>query len=125
VPEKPSLNVFGQALEPCSLDPVTGFLRTGSCDTCAEDLGSHTVCVRLTREFLEFSKSRGNDLSTPHPEFDFPGLKPGDHWCLCAARWREALEADAAPRVVLRSTNQKALETVSLADLKDYAIDLN
>ncbi|MGA8258866.1 MAG: DUF2237 domain-containing protein [Arenicellales bacterium] len=125
MPEKPSLNVFGQALEPCSLDPVTGFLRTGSCDTCAEDLGSHTVCVRLTREFLEFSKSRGNDLSTPHPEFDFPGLKPGDHWCLCAARWREALEADAAPRVVLRSTNQKALETVSLADLKDYAIDLN
>lgn len=125
MPEKPSLNVFGQALEPCSLDPVTGFLRTGSCDTCAEDLGSHTVCVRLTREFLEFSKSRGNDLSTPHPEFDFPGLQPGDHWCLCAARWREALEADAAPRVVLRSTNQKALETVSLADLKDYAIDLN
>lgn len=107
------------------MNPVTGFLRTGSCETCPEDLGSHTVCVRLTLEFLEFSKSRGNDLSTPRPEFNFPGLKPGDRWCLCAARWQEALEADAAPRVVLRSTNERALETVSLDDLKTYAIDLN
>lgn len=125
-PSDPSpVNVLGQPLEPCSMDPLTGFFRSGSCETCAEDLGSHTVCVQLTEDFLAFSKARGNDLSTPRPEFDFPGLNPGDRWCLCAARWQEALEAGAAPRVLLRGTHQKALEIVSLGDLKSYAIDLN
>jgi len=119
------VNVFGQPLEPCSLDPVTGFFRSGSCETCAEDLGSHTVCAQLTEQFLEFSKARGNDLSTPRPEHEFPGLKPGDRWCLCAARWGEAFEAGAAPRVLLRSTHQKALEILPLKDLKSHAIDLN
>lgn len=107
------------------MDPLTGFLRTGSCETCAEDVGSHTVCVQVSREFLEFSKSRGNDLSTPHPEFGFPGLQAGNRWCLCAARWQEALEAGSAPRVLLRSTHERALEILSLNDLKSYAIDLN
>lgn len=125
-PSDPSpVNVLGQPLEPCSMDPVTGFFRSGSCETCAEDLGSHTVCVQLTEEFLEFSKARGNDLSTPRPEFDFPGLNPGDRWCLCAPRWQEALDTGAAPRVLLRGTHQKALEVLSLEDLKSYAIDLN
>lgn len=125
-PSEPSpVNVLGQPLEPCSMDLVTGFFRTGSCETCAEDLGSHTVCAQLTEEFLELSKAQGNDLSTPRPEFDFPGLKPGDRWCLCAARWQEALDAGAAPRVLLRGTHQKALEVLSLEDLKSYAIDLN
>jgi hypothetical protein len=119
------LNVLGQPLESCSMDPLTGFLRTGSCETCAEDVGSHTVCVQVSREFLEFSKSRGNDLSTPRPEFGFPGLQAGDRWCLCAARWQEALEAGSAPRVLLRSTHERALEILSLNDLKSYAIDLN
>lgn len=125
-PSDPSpVNVLGQPLEPCSMDPITGFFRSGSCETCAQDLGSHTVCAHLTEDFLAFSKSRGNDLSTPRPEFDFPGLNPGDRWCLCAARWQEALEAGAAPRVVLRGTHQKALELLSLEDLKSHAIDLN
>ncbi len=119
------LNVLGQPLELCSLEPLTGFFRTGSCVTCDEDLGLHTVCARLTAEFLAFSKSRGNDLTTPHPEVDFPGLAPGDQWCLCAARWQEALDAGAAPRVVLRSTHQLTLEVVALDDLKAHAIDLN
>lgn len=119
------LNVLGQPLEPCSIDPVTGFFRDGSCQTCDEDVGSHTVCARLTAEFLSFSRSRGNDLSTPHSEFGFPGLKPGDQWCLCAPRWQEALEAGAAPRVLLQSTHLQALEYVSLEDLKAYAIDLS
>lgn len=119
------LNVLGQPLESCSFDPLTGFLRSGSCETCDEDVGSHTVCAELTREFLEFSKSRGNDLSTPRPEFGFPGLKAGDRWCLCAVRWQEALDAGAAPRVLLRSTHQLALEILSLKDLKSHAIDLN
>jgi len=107
------------------MDPLTGFLRTGRCDTCAQDLGSHTVCAELTDEFLTFSKGRGNDLSTPRPEFEFPGLRPGDRWCLCAARWQEALEAGAAPRVLLRGTHERALEILSLEDLKSHAIDLN
>lgn len=121
------LNVLGQRLEPCSLDPdpVTGFLRTGSCETCPEDIGSHTVCVQLTAEFLAFSKAAGNDLSTPRPEFEFPGLKPGNRWCLCAARWQEALDAGAAPRVFLRGTHERALDILSLEDLKSHAIDLN
>lgn len=118
-------NVLGEPLEPCSARPLTGFTRTGSCETGPEDLGSHTVCAQLTSEFLEFSRSRGNDLITPVPAFGFPGLKPGDRWCLCAARWREALEAGAAPRVALRSTHERALEVVSLADLKAHALDLS
>jgi hypothetical protein len=104
--------------------PMTGFYRTGCCETGPEDLGAHVVCVETTAAFLEFSKSRGNDLSTPMPEFGFPGLKPGDRWCLCAARWQEALEAGAAPRVVLGATHEAALEHVALADLKRHALDL-
>jgi len=120
----PSRNVFGGTLEPCSLSPLTGFYRTGCCDTGAEDRGSHTVCVEVTDVFLEFSRSRGNDLSTPLPEFGFPGLKAGDRWCLCAPRWQEALEAGKAPRVVLRATHEGALEYCALEDLKRLAIDL-
>jgi len=118
-------NVFGESLESCSITPLTGFFRDGCCDTSAEDLGSHTVCVVVTEAFLTFSKSRGNDLSTPVPAFGFPGLKEGDRWCLCAPRWQEAFEAGQAPRVVLRATHQAALEYCVLADLKRYAIDLS
>jgi uncharacterized protein len=121
---RPSRNVFGEKLESCATNPVTGFFRNGCCDTGADDVGSHTVCVVMTDEFLRFSKARGNDLSTPLPDFGFPGLKPGDRWCLCAPRWQEALKADAAPRVVLRATHEGALEYCALADLKRYAIDL-
>jgi len=120
----PSLNVLGGKLEACSIKPMTGFFRNGCCDTGPDDIGSHTVCVVATAEFLEFSKSKGNDLSTPMKAYGFPGLKPGDRWCLCAPRWQEALEAGSAPRVVLRATHQGALEYCSLADLKKYAIDL-
>ena len=122
--EEPALNVLGERLEPCSLKPMTGFYRDGCCNTGAEDAGSHTVCVVMTAEFLAFSKSAGNDLSTPVPAFGFPGLKPGDRWCLCAPRWQEALDAGRAPRVVLRATHQGALEHCALADLKRFAIDL-
>ncbi len=118
-------NVLGEPLEPCSEYPRTGFTRSGSCETGPQDLGSHTVCARMTREFLEYSKSQGNDLVTPVPEFDFPGLKPGDRWCLCAARWQEALEAGCAPRVVVRATHQRALEVCAMADLKRHAVDLS
>jgi uncharacterized protein (DUF2237 family) len=118
------LNVLGEPLAPCSEQPLTGFFRDGCCNTASEDIGLHTVCTRVTAEFLEFSRSRGNDLSTPLPEFGFPGLKPGDQWCLCAARWQEALEAGAAPRVVLRATHAATLRLVKLADLKKYALDL-
>jgi uncharacterized protein (DUF2237 family) len=118
-------NVLGGLLGSCSEAPITGFFRDGCCNTSDEDLGSHTICVVLTADFLAFSKARGNDLSTPRPEFDFPGLKPGDRWCLCAARWREALQAGKAPRVVLNATNEAALLIVSLDDLKRHAIDLN
>ena len=118
-------NVFGEPLAPCSHDPLTGFTRSGSCETGPQDLGSHTICVQVTADFLEFSKAQGNDLTTPVEEFDFPGLLPGDRWCLCAARWREAFEAGCAPRVVLRATHQRALETVPLADLKPFAVDLS
>jgi len=117
-------NVFGEPLKGCSDRPVTGFYRTGCCHTGPEDFGLHTVCVEVTADFLAFSKSRGNDLSTPHPDFGFPGLQPGDRWCLCAARWREALEAGSPPRVVLAATHEATLEVVDLADLKRYAIDL-
>jgi len=121
---RPSRNVLGGTLETCSIKPMTGFFRNGCCDTSAEDFGSHTVCAVMTAEFLEFSKSRGNDLSTPMPELGFAGLKPGDRWCLCAPRWQEAFEARQAPRIVLRATHEGALEFCSLADLKRYAIDL-
>lgn len=121
---RPSRNVFGERLERCSIKPMTGFFRNGCCDTGAADLGSHTVCVVMTAGFLEFSKSRGNDLSTPVPDYGFPGLKPGDRWCLCAPRWQEALEAGLAPRVVLRATHEGVLDYCSFADLKRYAVDL-
>jgi uncharacterized protein (DUF2237 family) len=117
-------NVFGEPLQVCSLNPTTGFYRTGCCETGAEDVGVHTVCVEVTREFLDFSKARGNDLSTPRPELGFPGLNPGDRWCLCAARWQEALAAAAAPRVVLAATHEATLRIVRLADLKRHALDL-
>jgi uncharacterized protein (DUF2237 family) len=123
--KRPSRNVLGGVLENCSLKPMTGFFRNGCCDTSAEDVGSHTVCVVMTAEFLTFSKSRGNDLSTPMPDYGFAGLVPGDRWCLCAPRWQEALEADSAPRVVLRATHEGALAYCDLADLKRYAIDLS
>ena len=118
------LNVLGEPLLPCSENPVTGFFRDCCCNTSKEDIGMHVVCVRVTREFLEFSRFRGNDLSTPMPEFGFPGLNPGDQWCLCAARWQEALEAGAAPRVVLQATHAAALKVLRLEDLKKYALDL-
>jgi uncharacterized protein (DUF2237 family) len=120
----PSKNVLGGRLESCSIRPMTGFFRNGCCDTSPEDAGSHTVCAVMTAEFLAFSKARGNDLSTPVPEFGFPGLNPDDRWCLCAPRWREALEAGAAPRVVLRATHEGALRYCRLEDLKRFAVDL-
>jgi len=121
----PSLNVFDEPLKSCGENPTTGFFRDGCCNTSAEDLGSHTVCVELTRDFLEFSRFRGNDLSTPRPEFGFPGLKPGDRWCLCAARWLEAHGNGLAPRVFLQCTHRKALDVVPLSTLRSYAADLN
>jgi uncharacterized protein (DUF2237 family) len=120
-----SLNVFGEPLELCGADPVTGFLRDGKCNTCKEDSGSHTVCVEVTRAFLEFSRFRGNDLSTPMPEYNFPGLQPGDSWCLCAGRWLEAAENNMAPRVHLKRTHIRALDIVPFELLKKHAVDLN
>ena len=117
-------NVLGERLDICSIDPMTGFFRDGCCDTSREDVGSHTVCAVMTAEFLAFSKSAGNDLSTPMPQFGFRGLKPGDRWCLCAPRWQEAFTAGQAPRVVLRATHEGALAYCSLADLKRFAVDL-
>jgi len=118
------LNVFGEPLATCSDAPKTGWYRSGCCETDPTDHGSHTVCALMTAEFLDFSRSRGNDLSTPRPEFGFPGLRPGDRWCLCAARWQEAFLAGCAPRVNLRATHQRALDVVALVDLKAHAIDL-
>jgi hypothetical protein len=120
-----ALNVLGEPLAPCGLDPLTGFFRDGCCNTGYEDTGIHTVCVRVTAKFLAFSKQRGNDLSTPAPQFGFPGLKPGDQWCLCAGRRKEALDAGAAPAVVLAATHEETLAIVALADLKRHAIDLS
>ncbi len=126
MPDKdPSLNVLGSELAECSTSPMTGFFRDGCCNTNDQDAGSHTVCCVLTAEFLRFSKARGNDLSTPVPQFNFPGLKAGDRWCLCAARWLEAHQAGKAPLVVLTATHQRALEIIELADLKAHAIDMN
>ena len=117
----PRLNVLGGKLESCSTDPMTGFTRTGCCDTGPGDVGSHTVCAVMTAEFLAHSRQRGNDLSTPRPEYGFPGLRPGDQWCLCAPRWQEALEAGCAPRVVLKATNMAALLHCDLDDLSANA----
>ena len=121
---RPSRNVLGETLENCSLKPMTGFFRNGCCDTSSEDVGSHTVCAVMTAEFLAFSRARGNDLSTPMPELGFPGLVPGDRWCLCAPRWQEAFAAGQAPRVALRATHEGALAYCQLADLKRFAVDL-
>ena len=116
-------NVLGTELETCSVDPLTGFYRDGCCNTGAEDLGLHTVCVEVTDEFLAFSKKRGNDLSTPNAAYGFPGLQAGDRWCLCVLRWKEALEADMAPRVVLAATHMSVLEFVDLEDLQRHAVE--
>ncbi|MEE4278413.1 MAG: DUF2237 domain-containing protein [Halieaceae bacterium] len=120
-----SVNVFGETLESCSEDPVTGFFRDGCCNTSEQDRGSHTVCVELTQDFLEFSRSRGNDLMTPVPAFGFPGLRAGQRWCLCASRWLEAEQVGKAPRVYLRRTHRRSLETVPMEVLRRYAIDLS
>jgi len=120
-----SINVLGETLLLCGDDPITGFYRDGKCNTCNEDPGSHTVCIEVSKEFLEFSRFRGNDLSTPVPEFDFKGLKPGDSWCLCAARWLEAYENEMAPRVHLMKTHIRALDIVPIEFLKKFAVDLN
>ncbi|MFE8070023.1 DUF2237 domain-containing protein [Marinobacteraceae bacterium S3BR75-40.1] len=120
-----SRNVLGEPLEACGKDPLTGFYRDGCCRTGPEDLGRHVVCAVMTADFLNFSREQGNDLSAPVPEFDFPGLRPGDRWCLCAARWQEALEAGSAPRVRLQATEAAALELCRLEDLKRHAADLN
>jgi hypothetical protein len=117
-----SINIFGEKLLPCSTKPMTGFYRDGCCNTGPEDLGTHTVCVSLTTEFLEFSKSRGNDLMTPIPQYDFPGLKQGDRWCLCALRWLEAYKVGVAPLVYLEGTNETTLKIVPLETLILFAI---
>ena len=116
-------NVLGGELEPCSMDPLTGFYRDGCCRAGPEDAGVHVVCARMTAEFLAFSKEQGNDLSTPRPEFGFAGLQPGDRWCLCASRWTEALQAGVAPPVVLAATHARATEWADLADLQAHAVD--
>ena len=120
-----SVNVFGEPLEGCSDRPLTGFSRDGCCNTGREDAGSHTVCVMTTQEFLEYSRFRGNDLTTPLPHHGFPGLQPGDRWCLCAARWLEAYHHGMAPRVLLKRTHRRALDIVPLELLRQYAVDLN
>jgi len=116
-------NVLGGELVPCSMRPLTGFFRNGCCETGPDDLGLHTVCAVMTAEFLAFSKAAGNDLSTPVPEYQFAGLKPGDRWCLCAPRWKEALDAGMAPHVVLEATHEETLAIVPLGVLKDYAVE--
>ncbi len=119
------LSVLGRPLETCSDRPRTGFFRDGCCNTSAEDRGAHVVCAKMTAEFLAFSRARGNDLSTPMPQFGFPGLQPGDRWCLCADRWKEALEAGCAPPVYLACTHERALEHVSFDQLRRHSLDLN
>ena len=116
-------NVLGDALQPCSQDPVTGFYRSGACETGPQDLGAHVVCAQMTEDFLRFTKRQGNDLSSPRPQMEFPGLDPGDQWCLCAARWQEALEAGVAPPVVLEATHEQALEALELEDLRGHAVE--
>ena len=121
---KNSCNVIGTNLEICCGSPMTGWFRNGKCETEPKDRGVHVICAEMTEEFLEFSKSRGNDLTTPAPQFGFPGLKAGDRWCLCASRWKEALDAGVAPPVVLQSTEESALQYVSLNELKQYALNV-
>ena len=116
-------NVLGEKLAICCTDPMTGFYRDGKCNTGVGDMGAHVVCAQMTEEFLSFTKAKGNDLSTPVPMYNFPGLKPGDCWCLCALRWKEALDEGVAPPVVLAATHASALEYVNLADLKEYALE--
>jgi len=116
-------NVLGDPLEPCSQEPATGFYRTGRCETGPEDTGQHVVCAEMTEAFLRFTKAQGNDLSTPRPEWNFPGLEPGDRWCLCAARWQEALEAGVAPPVLLSATHESALQVLAREDLEAHAVD--
>ncbi|MBI4195100.1 MAG: DUF2237 domain-containing protein [Betaproteobacteria bacterium] len=123
-PREHARNVLGERLQSCGESPVTGFYRDGCCNTGPDDPGMHSICAIMTAEFLAFSRSRGNDLTTPAPDFGFPGLQPGDRWCLCAARWKEALDAGMAPRVVLTATHEATLGFVSLDDLKKHAIDL-
>ena len=118
-----SINVYGKELETCCDNPKTGFFRNGMCDTCKEDLGVHTVCILATEEFLVFSKAVGNDLSTPRPEFNFPGVKPGNRWCLCAMRWKEAYEQRKAPPVFLGSTHEATLKLVDFNILQQYAVN--
>lgn len=120
-----SVNVLGEPLDICGERPLTGFYRDGKCNTCDEDVGSHTVCIEATKEFLEYSRFKGNDLSTPAPQFGFDGVKPGNSWCLCAARWLEAHKDNMAPRVFLLRTHQRALDIVPFELLKEYAADLN
>jgi uncharacterized protein (DUF2237 family) len=116
------LNVLGESLQPCSTNPLTGFYRDGCCKTGEDDQGKHIVCAQMTENFLNYTKSRGNDLSTAIPQFGFPGLNPGDQWCLCASRWKEALDAGMAPPVQLRATHEAALEIVSLDELQHHAL---
>jgi uncharacterized protein (DUF2237 family) len=120
-----SINIFGEKLEACGEDPITGFYRDGKCNTCKGDVGSHTVCIEASKAFLEFTKLKGNDLSNPVPEFGFKGLKPGDSWCVCASRWLDAMENGMAPRLHLKRTHIRALEIVPMELLKKYAMDLN
>ena len=122
--EEDQLNIFNEPLEACSFDPVTGFFRSGCCETSELDTGSHTVCAIMTEEFLRFSKSKGNDLSTPVPAFDFPGLNSGDRWCLCAARWLEAYEASSAPSIIAKATHIRALEIIPMEVIKEFALDI-
>ena len=116
-------NVFGEQLQPCCFDPMTGYFRDGFCRTASHDFGTHVVCAEMTASFLAFTKSRGNDLSNPRPEYHFPGLQPGDRWCLCALRWKEAEEAGKAPPVILASTDERALKYIPLETLKKYALE--
>lgn len=119
------VNVLGEPLESCGDNPLTGYFRDGKCNTCEQDVGSHTVCIEVSKAFLEYSRFKGNDLSTPVPAFEFPGLKAGDSWCLCAGRWLEAYEDNMAPRVYLMRTHKRALEVIDMSLLKQFAADLN
>ena len=118
-----SFNVLGEKLEVCGMDPVTGFYRDGVCNTCKDDFGSHTVCIETSQEFLDYTKSQGNDLSTPLPAYGFEGLQPGDNWCVCAGRWLEAEKRGMAPRLNLQSTHIRTLEIIPMELLKKYAVD--
>ena len=123
MPTSKAKNVLGTELQVCSTDPMTGFYRDGCCNTGGQDVGLHVVCAEMTAEFLEFSRDRGNDLSTPVPMYEFPGLHPGDRWCLCAARWKEAYDAGKAPKVNLAATHISALEFANLEELQQHATD--